>query len=84
MDESMSRVAKEDRRTEDVGKRFINWKEEIRESTKDRNEYVMIVAENNPVQFNEFMSSPVELFLTAISTYTKRYQKQKEGTGKKG
>lgn len=78
----MQRITKEDRRSKSVDKEPLEWRKIIAKQKADREAYVMMVADNDPVKYHEFMRSSCSVFLTALESFARRIESQEEQKNK--
>lgn len=78
----MQRITKKDRRAEQVDPEPLEWRKIIAKHKADREAYVMMVSDNDPVKYHEFMRSSCSVFLTALESFARRIESQEEQKNK--
>lgn len=78
----MQRISKEDRRTKSMDSEPLEWRKIIANHKADREAYVMMVSDNDPVKYEKFMRSSCSVFLTALESFARRIESQEEQKNK--
>ena len=82
MDAIMLRIGQKNKGSERVDRDPVDWRKAIAKHKEDREAYVMMVAENDPLKYKEFMRSSCSVFLTALESFARRIESQEEQKNK--